>query len=128
MPPHPRICRPRLEHCRVGRPGPVVIALPEDMLTDVVEAVDRPRGPVRSGRRSAGGGGDDGPAQGRLRADRDRRRGRLVPGHRRTLRRVGGADRAARGRRVPRQDSIPNDSPVWAGNLGYGPNPKLVSG
>jgi acetolactate synthase-1/2/3 large subunit len=25
-----------------------------------------------------------------------------------------------------RQDSIPNDSPVWAGNLGYGPNPKLV--
>ena len=25
-----------------GRPGPVVIALPEDMLTDMVEAVDRP--------------------------------------------------------------------------------------
>jgi acetolactate synthase-1/2/3 large subunit len=25
-----------------------------------------------------------------------------------------------------RQDAIPNDSPVWAGNLGYGPNPKLV--
>ena len=26
-----------------GRPGPVVLALPEDMLLDVVEAVDRPR-------------------------------------------------------------------------------------
>jgi acetolactate synthase-1/2/3 large subunit len=25
-----------------------------------------------------------------------------------------------------RQDSILNSSPVWAGNLGYGPNPKLV--
>src|SRR5206468_10727368 len=25
-----------------------------------------------------------------------------------------------------RQDAIPNDSPVYAGNLGYGPNPKLV--
>jgi acetolactate synthase-1/2/3 large subunit len=25
-----------------------------------------------------------------------------------------------------RQDAIPNTSPVWAGNLGYGPNPGLV--
>jgi acetolactate synthase-1/2/3 large subunit len=25
-----------------------------------------------------------------------------------------------------RQDAIPNSSKVWAGNLGYGPNPKLV--
>jgi acetolactate synthase-1/2/3 large subunit len=25
-----------------------------------------------------------------------------------------------------RQDAIPNSSPAWAGNLGYGPNPKLV--
>jgi acetolactate synthase-1/2/3 large subunit len=25
-----------------------------------------------------------------------------------------------------RQDAIANSSPVWAGNLGYGPNPKLV--
>ncbi|RZM33349.1 MAG: thiamine pyrophosphate-binding protein, partial [Sphingomonas sp.] len=26
-----------------GRPGPVVLALPEDMLLDIVEAIDRPR-------------------------------------------------------------------------------------
>ena len=26
-----------------------------------------------------------------------------------------------------RQDAIPNSSKVWAGNLGYGPNPKLVA-
>ena len=25
-----------------------------------------------------------------------------------------------------RQDAIANDCPVWAGNLGYGPNPKLT--
>jgi acetolactate synthase-1/2/3 large subunit len=48
-----RRCRPHPEYVArawsiavSGRPGPVVIALPEDMLTDVVEAVDRPRGPV----------------------------------------------------------------------------------
>jgi acetolactate synthase-1/2/3 large subunit len=34
-----------------GRPGPVVIAIPEDMLTDVVEAADRPRVATRSSRR-----------------------------------------------------------------------------
>ena len=34
-----------------GRPGPVVLALPEDMLRDEVEALDRPRG--RAARRSA---------------------------------------------------------------------------
>ncbi|MFX7816541.1 hypothetical protein ABTK28_21550, partial [Acinetobacter baumannii] len=26
-----------------------------------------------------------------------------------------------------RQDAISNSSSVWAGNLGYGPNPKLVA-
>jgi acetolactate synthase-1/2/3 large subunit len=103
----------------------VVIALPEDMLTDVVEAVDRPRG-ARFAQAAdplavaammdllkdacapiaiVGGAG-------------------LVPGHRPHPSRVGGADRAARGRRVPEAGFDPQRQPVWAGNLGYGPNPE----
>lgn len=110
-----------------GRPGPVVIALPEDMLCDVVEAVDRPL------------------AVPSLMApdwiDLD-----LIFSHLRAAKRpiaiVGGAgwnedagkDFAAFAERIGlpvagafrRQDAIPNSSPAWAGNLGYGPNPKLV--
>ena len=110
-----------------GRPGPVVIALPEDMLCDVVEAVDRPelapplQAPdpyeldllfeqLRAAERPiaiVGGAGWDAEA-GQDFAKFAERIG--LP--------VAGAFR--------RQDSIPNASPVWAGNLGYGPNPKLV--
>ncbi|MGK6356014.1 thiamine pyrophosphate-binding protein [Sphingomonas sp. DT-207] len=110
-----------------GRPGPVVIALPEDMLCDVVEAADRPelapplQAPdpyeldllfeqLRAAERPiaiVGGAGWDTEA-GQDFAKFAERIG--LP--------VAGAFR--------RQDSIPNNSPVWAGNLGYGPNPKLV--
>ncbi|TPG12189.1 thiamine pyrophosphate-binding protein [Sphingomonas oligophenolica] len=111
-----------------GRPGPVVLALPEDMLLDVVEAVDRPRieravqacdpvvaatlaGAIGAAERPmlivGGAGWDDGAA--RNLAAWGERSG--VP--------IASAFR--------RQDAIPNESPVWAGNLGYGPNPKLVA-
>ena len=110
-----------------GRPGPVVLALPEDMLRDVVETLDRPRlNPPEQDPDGAameavfallkdavapiaivgGAGWDAGAAHyfaifaGRL----------GIP--------VAGAFR--------RQDAIDNASPVWAGNLGYGPSPKLV--
>ena len=111
-----------------GRPGPVVIALPEDMLCDVVEATDRPR--VERPRQAAdasslkdfatqlseatnpvaiigGAGWDDGAA---------RDFAAFATAH--------GIPVAAGFRR---QDAIPNDCPVWAGNLGYGPNPMLAA-
>lgn len=110
-----------------GRPGPVVLALPEDMLKDVVEAVDRPRverivqatDPIQMAALAGALGGAERPML-------------LVGG-------AGWDDAAARDiaqwaerSGVPvasafrRQDSVPNDCSVWAGNLGYGPNPKLV--
>lgn len=111
-----------------GRPGPVVIALPEDMLLDEVEAVDRPR------LKGAWLAADYVGAESILSALREAERPIAI---------VGGAGWTAETGRdfaafaeaidLPvagafrRQDSISNQSPVWVGNLGYGPNPKLVS-
>ena len=111
-----------------GRPGPVVLALPEDMLLDVVEAIDRPR--VERPRQAC-----DPIVMGDLAA--------LLSEAERPVAIVGGAgwdDDATRdftawaersGMPVAsafrRQDAIPNDSAAWAGNLGYGPNPRLVA-
>ena len=110
-----------------GRPGPVVLALPEDMLTEAAEAIDRPRveRPAQA---------PDEDAMAHL-AD-------LLATAERPIAIVGGAgwdnvagqDFAAWADRTGmpvaaafrRQDAIPNDCPVYAGNLGYGPNPKLV--
>jgi acetolactate synthase I/II/III large subunit len=110
-----------------GRPGPVVIALPEDMLCDEVEAVDRPAlaPPLQS------------PSEYELDQVYTALRGAKRP-----IAIVGGAGWEAEAGQefvkfaeriaLPvagafrRQDAIPNASPVWAGNLGYGPNPKLV--
>jgi acetolactate synthase I/II/III large subunit len=110
-----------------GRPGPVVLALPEDMLTDKVEAVDRP-----AAARFAQAADPLAVA-----ALMDLLKDASAP-----IAIVGGAG-WCRGTAAPfaewaeriglpvagafrRQDSIPNDSPVWAGNLGYGPNPRLA--
>jgi acetolactate synthase-1/2/3 large subunit len=111
-----------------GRPGPVVIALPEDMLLDEVEALDRTR--VAPPRIEAGinevraavkalvtarhpmiiaGGADWGPHTGEALRIFAEQHG--IP--------VATAFR--------RQDGFPPSSPVYAGNLGYGPNPKLVA-
>ena len=110
-----------------GRPGPVVIALPEDMLLDAVDAADRPRRvPVEQ---------PTDPA----------RLGHLVEmlnAAERPVAIIGGAGWASRASRafstfaeaagIPvvaafrRQDAVANDAPWYAGNLGYGPNPKLA--
>jgi acetolactate synthase-1/2/3 large subunit len=110
-----------------GRPGPVVLVLPEDMLRDEVAAVDRPKvhPPVQTADPMAvaalmgllgdaaapvaivGGAGWDAAASHHFAAWAER---------------IGLPVAAA----FRRQDSIPNASPVYAGNLGYGPSPKLV--
>lgn len=111
-----------------GRPGPVVIALPEDMLLEEVTGLAARPAVAR-------------PAQA------------VCPDAMGTLMRmleeacapvaiIGGAGWHAKAREhftsfaerigLPvagafrRQDAIPNSSQAWAGNLGYGPNPKLV--
>lgn len=110
-----------------GRPGPVVIALPEDMLKDEVEAVDRPQVEQHPHGLDPANFGDL--------FDKLRRAQRPVAI-------VGGAgwnaatgaafDCFARLWGIPvagafrRQDAICNSFKSWAGNLGYGPNPRLV--
>ena len=110
-----------------GRPGPVVLVLPEDMLREEVEATDRPKvlPPVQPACAMAtatlvgllqdaaapvaivGGAGWDAAASHHFTAWAER---------------VGIPIAAA----FRRQDAIPNASPVYAGNLGYGPNPRLL--
>lgn len=110
-----------------GRPGPVVLALPEDMLTDAADAVDRAR--VERPRQAVS------PGLVAQVAD-------MLADAKDPVAIVGGAgwgDVAARsfvkvaeawGLPVAvafrRQDAIANDCAVYAGNLGYGPNPALV--
>lgn len=110
-----------------GRPGPVVIALPEDMLLDEVEALDRPQ-VVRPAQHP------DPQAMSTLMD--------LLNDATDPVAIIGGADWNACATHhftefaerigLPvatafrRQDAIANSSPVFAGNLGYGPNPKLV--
>lgn len=111
-----------------GRPGPVVIALPEDMLLDQVAGLV-PRPAVAR------------PAQA-VCPDAMGTMMRMIEDACAPVAIVGGAGWHAKARHhftrfaerigLPvagafrRQDAVPNDSAVWAGNLGYGPNPQLV--
>ena len=109
-----------------GRPGPVVLAIPEDMLRDVVEAVDRPAiAPIAQA-----------VCSGAMGALFDLLKHATNP-----VAIVGGADWSgaaahhfatfAHRHGIPtatgfrRQSAIDNSCGVYAGNLGYGPNPKL---
>jgi acetolactate synthase I/II/III large subunit len=110
-----------------GRPGPVVLVLPEDMLRDEVEAEDRPK-TARFAQAA------DPMA---ITTMMDLLKDACAP-----LAIVGGAGWCSGASHffvewaerigLPvavafrRQDAIPNSSPVYAGNLGYGPNPRLV--
>ena len=109
-----------------GRPGPVVLAIPEDMLRDSVEAEDRPAIPPINQPPCAGavealfgllkeatnpvaiiGGAGWNPAAAHFFETFAARHG--IP--------TAAAFR--------RQDAIDNSCRVYAGQLGYGPNPKL---
>jgi acetolactate synthase-1/2/3 large subunit len=112
-----------------GRPGPVVLALPEDMLVEQVPASLAPRPQAV---RPAQAVCPD--AMGALFA--------LIADAASPVAIIGGAGWNAKARQhfqsfaerigLPvatafrRQDAIAPDSPVYAGNLGYGPNPKLL--
>ncbi|MFM7029194.1 MAG: thiamine pyrophosphate-binding protein [Chakrabartia sp.] len=111
-----------------GRPGPVVVALPEDMLCEEAVAQDRPR--VE-------------PVAQAPDADQMAELARLIGAAKAPVAIIGGAGWTPEAGRqmqafaerwgIPvaagfrRQDAMANDSTVWAGNLGYGPNPKLVA-
>ncbi|WP_435202268.1 thiamine pyrophosphate-binding protein [Qipengyuania sp. 902] len=110
-----------------GRPGPVVLALPEDMLSRNTDATPRPR--------------VERPAQAPC-PDAMQAMMALIADAAAPLAIVGGAGWNPKAREhfqlfaerlgIPvatafrRQDAISPSSPVYAGNLGYGPNPKLV--
>lgn len=112
-----------------GRPGPVVLALPEDMLSDDVPEDLAPRPFVCR------------PAQAPC-PDAMQALFAMLADAAAPLAIVGGAGWNAKAREhfqifaerlgLPvatafrRQDAISPTSPVYAGNLGYGPNPKLV--
>ncbi len=109
-----------------GRPGPVVLAVPEDMLRDEVEAADRPCVPAVA----------EEPDPGAVQAMFELLKEAVSP-----VAIVGGADWSPRAAHhfanfafrhgIPvaaafrRQDAIDNSCGVYAGQLGYGPNPKL---
>ena len=109
-----------------GRPGPVVLAIPEDMLRDEVAAIDRPPVPPLC----------EAPDAGAIQALFEMLKEAAAP-----VAIVGGADWSPRAAHhfanfafrhgIPvaaafrRQDAIDNKCGVYAGQLGYGPNPKL---
>jgi acetolactate synthase-1/2/3 large subunit len=112
-----------------GRPGPVVLALPEDMLCEAVSPALHPRPMVTRPAQA--------PCPDAMAALID-----LIGDAASPIAIIGGAGWNAKARdyfsifaeriglpvatAFRRQDAISPTSPVYAGNLGYGPNPKLV--
>src|SRR6185503_4739992 len=110
-----------------GRPGPVVLALPEDVLAAEVDVADAPR--VRHARSAPG-------------ADDISELELLLGKAERPLAILGGAGWTARasaamttfltandiaaGAAFRRQDTLDNDDPHYVGDVGIGINPKLA--
>jgi acetolactate synthase-1/2/3 large subunit len=110
-----------------GRPGPVVLALPEDMLARETDAPDAPRFRVLQ----------PSPAAADVEALRT-----LLAGAKRPFAILGGAGWTPQasadmqvfleandlpaGAAFRRQDALDNDSPVYAGDVGIGINPALA--
>ena len=110
-----------------GRPGPVVLSLPEDMLNDLSDAPDRaPVGPVLEPDLS-------GPAREVLEAMRGAERPLVVVGGPHWSQEAGEAlARVAEAQGWPvaagfrRQDRMDNRHPNYAGDLNVGVNPRLA--
>ncbi|WP_230483717.1 thiamine pyrophosphate-binding protein [Sphingomonas sp. Leaf21] len=110
-----------------GRPGPVVLALPEDMLCDLVDGTPRPRieRPVQDVAIE-----DIRSAQELI--ARAERPVAIIGGAHWNAETVALAEQWGEAAGVPlvaafrRQDAVSANCPVYAGNLGYGPNPALV--
>ena len=111
-----------------GRPGPVVLSLPEDMLTDRAGVAGRAAlAPRRSGTRARGDGRAAPAAAGAQRPFVILGGGGGTPRPPPTSPRFARGQRAAgRGCGFRRQDLLDNDHPCYAGDIAIGPNPKLV--
>lgn len=111
-----------------GRPGPVVLALPEDMLCDLVEGTPR----SRIARPSQDVRIEDAMAVQELIAKAERPVA-IIGGAHWTADAVTLAQQWGEAAGIPlvaafrRQDAVSATCPVYAGNLGYGPNPALVT-
>jgi acetolactate synthase-1/2/3 large subunit len=111
-----------------GRPGPVVLALPEDMLCDMVEGAPRPRieRPSQDVRIE-----DVMAAQDLI--EKAQRPVAIIGGAHWNAEAVALAEQWGEAAGIPlaaafrRQDAVSATCPVYAGNLGYGPNPALVA-
>jgi acetolactate synthase-1/2/3 large subunit len=110
-----------------GRPGPVVLALPEDMLRDVVEAVDAHRyRPVQAHP------GEADMAEFRDRLSRAERPLMIVGGGTWNAQAKADIEAFATAWELPVgvsfrcQDYVSNELPIFAGDVGIGINPKLA--
>lgn len=110
-----------------GRPGPVVLALPEDMLCDMVEGTPRPR----IARPAQDVMIEDVLAAQTL-IEQATRPVAIIGGAYWDAETVAAVEQWGEAAGVPlvsafrRQDAVSAGCPVYAGNLGYGPNPALV--
>jgi acetolactate synthase I/II/III large subunit len=111
-----------------GRPGPVVVAIAEDMLTDMVEAVDA--GPMRQARAHVGA---DEIAEVISRLDAAKNPFVIVGGSGWTEDAKISLEAFAQRFNLPvavsfrRQALFSADHPCFAGDLGIGANPKLIA-
>jgi acetolactate synthase I/II/III large subunit len=110
-----------------GRPGPVVLALPEDMLTDIVEAASLPAAPrVEAAPRAE----DVAAVQALLDAAQNPLL--LLGGSGWTAHAIADMRRFVDAYDMPvatsfrAKDLIDNRHPCYAGDIGIGPNPKLA--
>lgn len=112
-----------------GRPGPVAVALPEDMLTDMADVADAlPYAPLESwpGARQL--------ADLRAMLAAAQRPMLLLGGAPWSAEAVAAMQRFAEANALPvatsfrRADRFDNAHPLYAGDLGIGPNPKLAEG